>query len=105
MDFGDGDLTSAQEEVGAQLPGQSTATSRSGVEAVRRGEFMAAPDTSSSTNIGVVIPVPEHVSQAIRDYVPLAGFTAVPKRRGERSIILAWGAHISATIDGKEYVG
>ncbi|KAF4147546.1 hypothetical protein GN958_ATG03265 [Phytophthora infestans] len=105
MDFGDSDLTSAQGEVGAQLIGQSTATLRSGVEAVRREEFVAAPDTSPSTNIGVMIPAPEHVSQAIRDNVPLAGFTVVPKRRGERSIILAWGAHISATIDATKHLG
>ncbi|POM62741.1 hypothetical protein PHPALM_28062 [Phytophthora palmivora] len=35
--------------------------------------------------------VPMHVTQAIRNYVPPVGFKVLPRRRGERSIILDWG--------------
>ncbi|ETP14735.1 hypothetical protein F441_10345, partial [Phytophthora nicotianae CJ01A1] len=105
----DSDLIPAQqaereEASGAQGTGQSTATPVSDTEVARPIESMAAPAVAS-TNVGVRVPVPAHVNQAIRDYVPLAGFTVVPKRRGERSIILDWGVRISATIDGKDYVG
>ncbi|RLN80537.1 hypothetical protein BBJ28_00015818 [Nothophytophthora sp. Chile5] len=50
-------------------------------------------------------PVPDHVKQAIRDYQPREGFTVVPKRRGERSLILDWGVRVSCMLDGKEYIG
>ncbi|GMF41591.1 unnamed protein product [Phytophthora fragariaefolia] len=49
--------------------------------------------------------VPSHVTTSIREYVPPAGFTILPKRRGERSIIRDWGVRLSSVIDGKEYTG
>ncbi|GMF57128.1 unnamed protein product [Phytophthora fragariaefolia] len=53
---------------------------------------MASPST---------ILVPSHVTTSIREYVPPTGFTILPKRRGERSIILDWGVRLSSVIDGK----
>ncbi|KAG1691319.1 hypothetical protein DVH05_026983 [Phytophthora capsici] len=49
--------------------------------------------------------VPEYVTQAILNYHPMPGFKVVPKRRGERSLILDWGVRVSCTFDDKEYVG
>ncbi|GMF48831.1 unnamed protein product [Phytophthora fragariaefolia] len=50
-----------------------------------------------------------HVTTSIREYVPPAGFTILPKRRGERSIILDWGVRLSSwsskTQKGTKYIG
>ncbi|KAF4131139.1 hypothetical protein GN958_ATG19684 [Phytophthora infestans] len=47
------------------------------------------------------IPVSRHVTQDIRDYVPLDGFAVVSKRKGERSITLDWSVRVSAQLDDK----
>ncbi|KAG1708947.1 hypothetical protein DVH05_022578 [Phytophthora capsici] len=49
--------------------------------------------------------VPDFVTQAIQNYQPLPGFTVLPKRRGERSLILDWGVRVSCTLDDKAYTG
>ncbi|POM76833.1 Hypothetical protein PHPALM_5895 [Phytophthora palmivora] len=45
-----------------------------------------------------------HVTQAIRNYVPPVGFKILPRRRGERSIILDWGVRVTSTLEGNEYI-
>ncbi|ETM98550.1 hypothetical protein PPTG_19474 [Phytophthora nicotianae INRA-310] len=68
------------------------------------------PDLRPPVSTGIIsnstssVPVPIHVTQAIRDYVPADGFTVLPKRRGERSIILDWGVRVTSTLEGKKYV-
>ncbi|GMF35408.1 unnamed protein product [Phytophthora fragariaefolia] len=49
--------------------------------------------------------VPDFVTQAIRDFQPPAGFTIVPKLRGEPSLILDWGVRVKCMTDDKPYVG
>ncbi|POM74532.1 LOW QUALITY PROTEIN: Hypothetical protein PHPALM_8497 [Phytophthora palmivora] len=49
--------------------------------------------------------VPVAVRDAIRNYQPLPGFTLVPPKAGERSIILQWGVRVTVELDWKICTG